>query len=128
MLYVPQPSEEEDSFTKTRVIATRVDVLFSINSLIRTGFEHERYFACKWGACWGTLGSLQFGDFRAGLDVPVDAIFPRWAAVTLRKWVEHSGPRDKPYKNPEIYFQKVAIVVGGSNGRPWIDIMVLNKD
>jgi hypothetical protein len=125
MLYVPQPSEEERVFKKT--IAKRVRVLLSIDSLIRTGFGHKEYFACKWGACWETVRSPRVAD-RVVLDVRVDVIFPRWAAITLGKMAKHSGPRNKPYKNPENYFQKVAIVVGGSNGRPWIDILVLDKN
>ncbi|PMD16889.1 hypothetical protein NA56DRAFT_662792 [Hyaloscypha hepaticicola] len=74
------------------------------------------------------FGSPRVGDYEVVLDVPVDVNVPRWAAITLRKLVEHSAPSDKPYKNPENYFQKVAIVVGGSNGRPWIDIMVLDNN
>jgi hypothetical protein len=61
------------------------------------------------------------------LSISADETLPVWAAITLYKVAKHSVPRDELYINPENHFQRVAIVVGASNGRPWIDIVVLDK-
>jgi hypothetical protein len=129
MLYVSQPSKEEDESMKN--IAKFLRVMFSIDSLIGTGLEHKEYLASKWGARWESF--VGFKRVSPGVDhrgavfrVSADATL--WAAISFERLAKNTHPFYEPHITLENYDQRVGIVVGVSKGRPWIDIVVLDKN
>jgi len=125
MLYVPQLWEEENEFIYT--IGKFALINFSLDSLSEIGLKLEKYFASQSGAFWrGDVGAGVEGC-RLALHMSADVTSPVWAAMTLNSLAKHSSPHDEPSVGSENYFQKVAIVLGFSNSRPWLDILILDK-
>jgi hypothetical protein len=129
VIYVPQqlrlsPSEEQIQTQHWKI----AHICFTLASVFRTGLKHEKYFAGQSGANWTRKFVPGFEHGSMVLDISAHASFPVRAAITLEKLAKYSDPLNKPYTGPENYFQKIAIVFGLSNGRPWIDIMVLAKN